>query len=105
MDGSQFSFSWVKSKLLPSRMFSCHFLNCICECCIRDFKSSIIVYPFSNSIWMDSVISSSPNYWKTFVVNCVTQIRHFISIAVWNHVPSDHNPADCLARFVSPCAE
>lgn len=57
--------------------------------------------------WTDSTvalhwISASPHCWKTFVANRVTQIQDLVPVAVWNHVSSDLNPADCASRGLFP---
>ncbi|XP_058816087.1 uncharacterized protein LOC131679391 [Topomyia yanbarensis] len=54
-------------------------------------------------LWTDSSIvlnwiSATPSTWKTFVANRVAEIQELTSHAVWNHVPSEDNPADFVSR-------
>ncbi|XP_058827074.1 uncharacterized protein LOC131687050 [Topomyia yanbarensis] len=54
-------------------------------------------------LWTDSSIvlnwiSATPSTWKTFVANRVAEIQELTSHAVWNHVPSEDNPADLVSR-------
>ncbi|XP_043263018.1 uncharacterized protein LOC122403528 [Colletes gigas] len=58
--------------------------------------------------WTDSMIAlawikGSPNRWKTFVANRVSEIQT-LSTGPWNHVLSGDNPADLLSRGVKPSA-
>ncbi|XP_015435716.1 PREDICTED: uncharacterized protein LOC107191240 [Dufourea novaeangliae] len=58
--------------------------------------------------WSDSMITlawlkGSPNQWKTFVANRVTEIQN-LSRGTWRHVGSAQNPADLLSRGVRPSA-
>ncbi|XP_043259317.1 uncharacterized protein LOC122401315 [Colletes gigas] len=58
--------------------------------------------------WTDSMIAlawikGSPNRWKTFVANRVSEIQT-LSTGPWNHVLSGGNPADLLSRGVKPSA-
>ena len=58
-------------------------------------------------LWTDSMIvlhwiKTPPHTLKTFVVNRVTQIQKEIQVTQWRHVPSQHNPADCLSRGTDP---
>ncbi|XP_076392689.1 uncharacterized protein LOC143265292 [Megachile rotundata] len=60
----------------------------------------------SETYWTDSTITlawiqGSSNRWKTFVANRVTEIQNS-SQGIWQHVASQHNPADCLSRGVRP---
>ena len=56
--------------------------------------------------WTDSTITlywikNEPNRWKTFVANRVSEIRSLTDFQDWNHVKSEHNPADLISRGVS----
>ncbi|XP_076661119.1 uncharacterized protein LOC143364992 [Halictus rubicundus] len=60
-------------------------------------------------LWTDSTITlawlrSSPNRWKTFVANRVSQIQSLTSIDSWRHVASEDNPADLISRGTKPGA-
>lgn len=53
--------------------------------------------------WTDSTIvltwiRSHPSRWKTFVANRVAKIQVDLPAAVWRHVPTSSNPADCASR-------
>lgn len=57
--------------------------------------------------WTDSEIvlawlQGHPNRWKTFVANRVSEIHDHLESAVWHHVSSKDNPADCASRGMSP---
>ncbi|XP_053691724.1 uncharacterized protein LOC128740217 [Sabethes cyaneus] len=57
-------------------------------------------------LWTDSTItldwiSAPPSTWKTFVSNRVAEIQELTATAIWNHVPSEDNPADFLSRGTS----
>ena len=56
--------------------------------------------------WTDSMIvlawiRGSPNKWKTFVANRVSEIQTMTDISAWRHVSSSDNPADLPSRGVS----
>lgn len=56
--------------------------------------------------WTDSTIvltwiRSHPSRWKTFVANRVNKIQTDLPAAVWRHVPTLSNPADCASRGLS----
>lgn len=59
------------------------------------------------TLWTDSTVAlgwikKSPNHWKTFVCNRVTEIQAITSPSQWRHCPSQHNPADILTRGSTP---
>ncbi|KAG1710492.1 Pro-Pol polyprotein [Nymphon striatum] len=43
-------------------------------------------------------IKSSPNRWKTFICNRVTEIQQHTEPSVWRYCPGEYNPADLLTR-------
>ena len=47
-----------------------------------------------------ALVHASPDRWKMFVANRVTEIQS-LSRGDWNHVPSEENPADILSRGMS----
>lgn len=56
--------------------------------------------------WTDSTIvlawiAGSPNQWKTYVANRVSQIQDVTNFSQWRHVTTDCNPADLVSRGVS----
>ncbi|XP_076649869.1 uncharacterized protein LOC143357342 [Halictus rubicundus] len=57
--------------------------------------------------WTDSTITlcwlrQPASKWKTFVANRVAQIESTLPDAIWRHVPSEENPADCASRGLLP---
>lgn len=57
--------------------------------------------------WTDSTVvlhwlNSEPNRWKCFVANRISIIQRELPQALWRHVPSLHNPADCASRGLHP---
>ncbi|XP_011685486.1 PREDICTED: uncharacterized protein LOC105448538 [Wasmannia auropunctata] len=57
-------------------------------------------------LWSDNTITlgwiqKQPCDLKTFVANRVTKIQNLTEEALWQHVPSEENPADLLSRGVS----
>ena len=55
--------------------------------------------------WTDSMIAlgwirGSPQRWKQFVANRVTEIQDLTSVECWSHCRSGDNPADLLTRGV-----
>ena len=56
--------------------------------------------------WSDSTIvrcwlPQEPKYWSTIVANRVSDIQENSDV-VWNHVPTEDNPADPALRGVNP---
>ncbi|XP_071579977.1 uncharacterized protein [Temnothorax nylanderi] len=45
-------------------------------------------------------VTQHPSRWKTFVSNRVSEIQSRIPSAIWRHVPTDDNPADCASRGI-----
>lgn len=57
----------------------------------------------SVKLWSDSTIAlawikTSPHLLKTFVSNRVAQIQELSKDFQWQHIPSEHNPADLISR-------
>lgn len=57
--------------------------------------------------WTDSAVTLAwikkhPSHWKTFIANRVADIPTRVPMAVWRHVPTEDNPADCASRGVTP---
>lgn len=57
--------------------------------------------------WIDSMIALSwiqgtPNNWKTFVANRVSEIQNLVPSQHWNHVKSEENVADVISRGIDP---
>lgn len=60
------------------------------------------VYCWSDSTVVLNWISQHPSRWKTFVANRTSEIQTRLPQAVWRHVMTDENPADCASRGISP---
>ncbi|XP_076283630.1 uncharacterized protein LOC143210562 [Lasioglossum baleicum] len=56
------------------------------------------VYCWTDSTIVLAWIAQTPSRWKVFVANRVAEIQSKVPTAQWNHVPTDHNPADCASR-------
>ncbi|XP_023314646.1 uncharacterized protein LOC111693641 [Trichogramma pretiosum] len=57
--------------------------------------------------WCDSKVvldwlNSHPSRWQTFVANRVSEINSAFPEAVWHHVVSEDNAADCATRGLTP---
>ncbi|XP_036317530.1 uncharacterized protein LOC118732509, partial [Rhagoletis pomonella] len=57
--------------------------------------------------WTDSTITlawlqAHPSKWMTFIANRVADIQEVLPPECWNHVRSEHNPADCASRGIPP---
>ncbi|XP_076280087.1 uncharacterized protein LOC143219483 [Lasioglossum baleicum] len=56
--------------------------------------------------WTDSTVAlawlkSHPSKWKMFVANRVADVQTRLPHAIWQHVPTTDNPADCASRGLS----
>lgn len=57
--------------------------------------------------WSDSTVTldwirGSPNKWKTFVANRVSEIQALVSPSQWRYCPTGDNPSDCASRGIMP---
>nr|XP_049466958.1 uncharacterized protein LOC125908310 [Anopheles coluzzii] len=55
------------------------------------------------TFWTDSMtvvhwLRASPNCWKPFVANRVSQVQHLTQGSVWRHIPGVDNPANLALR-------
>lgn len=69
-------------------------------------KAAMKLPQVSCTCWTDSTIvlawlKQHPSRWKTFVANRVTLVQTTVPSAIWRHVPTDQNPADCSSRGIS----
>jgi len=68
-------------------------------------RSSLCLTAVPCFCWTDSTVvlswvSQHPSRWKTFVANRVSDIQSRIPSALWKHVPTEDNPADCASRGI-----
>ncbi|XP_055714768.1 uncharacterized protein LOC129808888 [Phlebotomus papatasi] len=74
---------------------------------LQSIKGALTVKIMSVKAYSDSKIvlywlAKEPQKWKTFVANRVSEIQSEIPRHLWNHVPSELNPADVASRGISP---
>lgn len=69
---------------------------------IRDTLKASKIYTWTDSEIVLAWLQGHPNRWKTFVGNRISEIHNTIDAAVWNHVSSKDNPADCASRGIPP---
>lgn len=60
------------------------------------------IYAWSDSMIVLSWIKSPSSSFKVFVGNRISNIQRKIPTAIWSHVPSKQNPADCASRGLTP---
>ena len=63
----------------------------------------VLTLSFPMHLWSDSTttlapIHGHPTKWKTYVANQVSKIQRLLPDAIWHHVASKKNPADCASR-------
>ncbi|XP_073820604.1 uncharacterized protein [Musca autumnalis] len=61
---------------------------------------------FRTYAWTDSTVvlawlHSHPSRWSTYVANRVADVQEVLPPEIWNHVRSEHNPADCASRGIN----
>lgn len=69
---------------------------------IQSNLKATVVHTWTDSEIVLAWLQGHPNRWKTFVANRVSDIHSTLDAAVWNHVPSKDNPADCASRGLPP---
>lgn len=74
---------------------------------LKDVQHSLQLPEESVFAWTDSMIvlawlRRTPNTWKTYVANRVTEIVNSVSSGRWHHVKSADNPADVASRGIRP---
>lgn len=74
---------------------------------LKNVRTSLNIPNHCVFAWTDSTIvlawlRKSPNTWKTFIANRTTEILNTLNSNQWHHIPSQHNPADCASRGMTP---
>ncbi|XP_014216960.1 uncharacterized protein LOC106645583 [Copidosoma floridanum] len=104
---------FAKTKLAPTRVQTLPRLE-LCGCTllarlVQHLLENIPTKPISINCWTDSIVvlewlKSHPSRWPTFVANRTSEILTGLPAAVWRHVRSEDNPADCATRGLTPAA-
>ncbi|XP_036327405.1 uncharacterized protein LOC118740012 [Rhagoletis pomonella] len=47
-------------------------------------------------------LQSNPSRWAVFAANRVADVQEVLPASHWRHVASEHNPADCASRGITP---
>ncbi|XP_058979466.1 uncharacterized protein LOC101899042 [Musca domestica] len=72
---------------------------------IRKVRESIgsgfRMYAWTDSTVVLAWLHSHPSRWSTYVANRVAEVQDVLPPEIWNHVRSEHNPADCASRGVN----
>ncbi|XP_024872274.1 uncharacterized protein LOC112454878, partial [Temnothorax curvispinosus] len=86
---------------LSAALLLARLLHFICTSLDLDAKTTPIHCRTDSRITL-AWLSRAPAYWKTFVANRVAEIKTLLPNAIWHHVSTNKNPADCVSRGISP---
>lgn len=64
--------------------------------------SHVPVYCWTDSTVVLAWLKKHPSQWKMFIANRVADIQTRVPMAIWRHVPTASNPADCASRGINP---
>lgn len=96
----------LKRTTLPRlELCAAHLLANMMHYCIKLLNKQMkisSIYAWTDSTITLSWISTPPYKLKTFVANRVAEIQELLHAAIWSHVPSSSNPADCASRGLYP---
>ncbi|XP_046145327.1 uncharacterized protein LOC123988627 [Osmia bicornis bicornis] len=99
-----------KTKVAPLKPLTIPRLElCACLIMTRLIEHVQVTLKLNNCTvycWTDSTVSlawinKQPSELKTFTAHRVAEIQNRVPNAIWRHVPSGHNPADCASRGLS----
>ncbi|KAG1680465.1 hypothetical protein GQR58_012386 [Nymphon striatum] len=106
--GCNVSFVMSRSRVAPIKKVTLprlELLAAVLASRLIDYVKSALKLPvnITTYCWSDSQIvlawiKSSPNRWKTFICNRVTEIQQHTEPSVWRYCPGEYNPADLLTR-------
>lgn len=91
----------VKQVSVPRlELFAAHLVSRLKKTVLDILSLDCSVYLWSHSTVVFAWIRDHPTQWKTYVANRVADIYTTLPSALWHHVDSKYNPADCASRGV-----